>query len=169
MARNSKVDVVRDGQPDRATVLRALRETYEGPAWHGPSVRASLRGVTALKAAWRPAPGRNSIWELVLHLTYARYRLILRVNPKRRERFPRSLRVVWWPRFPADVSEAAWRADKALLDDYQERLLDEVANATDARLNAVRSGQKRTIAHELLGVAIHDAYHGGQIRLLAKL
>jgi uncharacterized damage-inducible protein DinB len=167
MARTT--DKRRDGQPDRATILRALQEMYAGPAWHGPSVTTSLRGVSAQKAAWRPAPGRNSIWELVLHLAYGRYRLIRRLNPKRRDRFARSLRAEWWPEFPADTSEASWRADKSLLADYHDQLLEEVTAAPEARLNAIRSGQHRTLAHELLGVAVHDAYHGGQIRLLSKL
>ena len=65
--------------PDRATILRSLREAYAGPAWHGPSVRVALRGISAEQAAARPAPGRNTIWELVLHLAYARHGLLLRV------------------------------------------------------------------------------------------
>jgi uncharacterized damage-inducible protein DinB len=156
-----------EGSPDRATILRAIREVYSGPAWHGPSVRDTLRGVDAATAARRVAAGRNTIWELVLHLVYSRHRLIQRVEPKPIARLPRKLRKAWWPLPPADPSDAAWNADLNLLNEYQRRLLDSIARAPAARLKRVRGGQRRTVAHELLGLAIHDAYHAGQIRVEA--
>ena len=33
--------------------------------WHGgPSPVGAVRGVDAEQAAWRPTPGRKSVWEL---------------------------------------------------------------------------------------------------------
>src|ERR1035438_769904 len=46
-----------------------LRRSYEGQAWHGPSLRELLEGVTSEQAAAKPVPGAHSIWELVLHVT----------------------------------------------------------------------------------------------------
>lgn len=154
-----------EGSPDRATILRTIREVYQGPAWHGPSVRDTLRGVDADTAARRVAAGRNTIWELVLHLVYSRHRLIHRIETKPTAKLPRTLRTAWWPLPPATTTDAAWKADLALLDEYQRLLLDSIARAPAARLTRVRGGQRRTVAHELLGLAIHDAYHAGQIRL----
>src|SRR5438105_8286584 len=94
----------------RPLVLRMLREIYVGPAWHGPSVRAALRGVSAPMAARRVAPGRNTIWDLVLHLAYTRHRMLQRVGLST-ERFPRPLRAAWWPRLPDRLTSAAWRDD----------------------------------------------------------
>ena len=164
-----RTSAVKDGQPDRDVITRGLREIYGGPAWHGPSLREALRGVDAEAAARRPAPGRNTIWELVLHLAYGRHRLLLRLGAGEGRQFPRRLTKAWWPAAPAAPTAAAWRADLELLADYHHRLLAAVARASQARLNAVRAGQRRTIAHELLGIAVHDAYHAGQIRLLARL
>ncbi|HWP44127.1 MAG TPA: DinB family protein, partial [Blastocatellia bacterium] len=45
-----------------------LRHAFEGPAWHGPSVRELLSDVTAARAAGHPIPGAHSIWEIVLHI-----------------------------------------------------------------------------------------------------
>ena len=166
-ARRSRA--VSDGQPGRDVIARALREIYGGPAWHGPSLREALRGVGAAQAARRPGPGRNTIWELMLHLAYGRHRLLLRLGEGGARQFPRRLTKAWWPAAPAQPTAAAWRADVELLADYHARLLAAVARAPRARLDAVRLGQRRTIAHELLGVAFHDAYHAGQIRMLARL
>jgi len=46
-----------------------LRRSYEGQAWHGPSLRELLEGVTSEQAAAKPISGAHSIWELVLHVT----------------------------------------------------------------------------------------------------
>jgi len=155
------------GMPDRAALLRALREMYAGPSWVGPTVRRLVRGVPARQASWRPAPGRNTIWELTLHLALARHILVARITGER-ALFPRPRRSSWWARTPADGSERAWRSDVALLADCQRRLIAAVERAPASRLTRVRAGG-RTIAHELLGVVMHDAYHAGQISLLSRL
>jgi uncharacterized damage-inducible protein DinB len=155
------------GVPSRAAVVRMLREVYGGPSWLGPDVRRLLRQVTARQAAWRPARGRNTIWDLTLHLALTRHIMLGRLTGERAA-FPRPRRSTWWAQAPARPSETAWRADVALLGELQQRLVRVVERAPAARLARVRSGG-RTIAHELLGAATHDAYHAGQIALLAKL
>src|SRR4051812_13251597 len=45
-----------------------LRRSYEGHAWHGPSLTEALEGVTPEKAAAKPANGAHSIWEMVRHV-----------------------------------------------------------------------------------------------------
>jgi len=153
--------------PDRDTIIRLIDEVYRGPAWHGPSVRACLRGVDHVAATWRLGPKRNTIWELVLHLAYARKWFLGRLVTKPVGKFPRKLRASWWPEMPSDQSASAWTADLELLDTFHGRLLQAIANAPASSLQRVRSGKKFTIAHELLSLAPHDTYHAGQIRLLA--
>src|SRR5215212_7234911 len=61
---------------NREAILSLINEAYAGPAWHGPSVKESLAGVTAVVASRKLAPDRNSTWELVLHLAHGRHLLI---------------------------------------------------------------------------------------------
>ena len=49
---------------DAQHLLRLLDESFGGTAWHGTNLRGSLRGLTAIEASWRPAPGRHNIWEM---------------------------------------------------------------------------------------------------------
>lgn len=154
-------------QPDRGTILAALNESYAGPAWHGPSVRESLDGVSARTASRKLSPTRNSIWELVLHLAHGRHLLIERLVVGPSGEFPRVVREPWWPVAPTDTSEAAWRRDLALLDDYHTKLVDAIRRATPAQLDRVPERAEHTLAQQLLGMALHDTYHAGQIRLLA--
>ncbi|HEX6536032.1 MAG TPA: DinB family protein [Gemmatimonadaceae bacterium] len=170
------------GKDDTARLLcRFVRSIYGGPAWHGPSVRSALRGVTAEQALVRIAPGRNSVWDLVLHVALTRHRVIGRiagvtgVPVPRPARFPRRLRGTWWPELPegAHGSSAerrdAWRDDRALLDDCQARLLAVLDALPAGALHRGRRGVRWSIADEIAGLAAHDAYHAGQIRLLLRL
>jgi hypothetical protein len=152
--------------PDRQVILLALQESYRGPAWHGPSVREALDGVTAPVASNKLRSGRNSIWELVLHLAHGRHLLIERITNAPVPDFPRAIREPWWPIAATDRSEQAWRNDVALLDRYQETLIESIERASADQLARVPSGSE-PIARQLLGMALHDAYHAGQIRLLA--
>lgn len=155
--------------PDRATILAMLEESYTGPAWHGPSVLEALAGVTGSTAACKPAAERNSIWELVLHLAHGRHLLIERTTGQSIDAFPRQIREPWWPVSPSDTDDAAWRADLALLDERQRALMDAIRRSTPAQLARVPHGSQHSVARQLLGMALHDSYHAGQIRLLALM
>lgn len=155
--------------PSREQILRHLTEMYQGPSWLGSSVRQALRKLTPKAAAWRPAAGRNTAWELVLHLACARHIMIGRLVGERIDRFPRRRRSSWWPVSPADTSPSAWVADVELLAEFQVRLLDAVASAPASRFAKRRRGRRWTIGEELLGMGDHDAYHAGQMMLLARL
>ena len=152
--------------PNRATILLALSESYRGPAWHGPSVREALDGVTARIAARKLRSGRNSIWELVLHLAHGRHLLVERLANAPAPEFPRAIREPWWPVAPTDQGDQTWRNDLALLERYHTTLIEAIDRATPEQLARVPSGGE-SMAHQLLGMALHDTYHAGQIRLLA--
>jgi hypothetical protein len=46
-----------------------LKRSFEGEAWHGPSVLEALKDVTPQMAGVHHISGAHSIWELVLHLS----------------------------------------------------------------------------------------------------
>jgi uncharacterized damage-inducible protein DinB len=152
--------------PTREVILAELDSIYAGPAWHGPSMRESLDGIDAATAAKKPTTKRNSIWELVQHVTHGRHLLLERLE-NRASKFPRELREDWWPVPPAETTDAAWRKDLQLLDEYQTRLLGAIRAASDDQLARVPAGGDQAVARQLLGLAFHDAYHAGQIKLLA--
>src|SRR2546429_9421574 len=41
---------------------------YQEDSQWQPSLTEALEGLTAAQAAWKPAPERNSIWQIVRHL-----------------------------------------------------------------------------------------------------
>jgi len=68
-----------------------------------------------------------------------------------------------------ESSESALGQDRKLLQRYQAQLLDGVSQLTSKQLSARRPGRHHTLGEELVGLAMHDAYHSGQIRLLRVL
>jgi hypothetical protein len=138
-----------------------------GGAWHGPTVRGALRGVTAAQARWHPAPGRHSIWELVLHIAYWNCAVRRRLEPESPP-FPRS--PANWPALPPHPDEAAWKKDRALLTAEQAALIRAVKRFPTGRWNRIPpEGKRWTFGEMIVGIAAHDCYHGGQISLLKRL
>lgn len=147
---------------DKNLLLGLLDEGFSKKTWHGPNLSQSLKGVTAKQAAWRPAPGRHNIWELTLHAAYWKYAVRRRIEGGKRGSF-----VVEGSNFFARpekgrATEMAWRADKAILEKEHR-----------AMVLAIRKLLKTSAAKKhlrmLYGVAFHDVYHAGQIRLLRRL
>ena len=153
--------------PRTALLLEILDHAFDRKAWHGTTLRGSLRGLLADDALWRPAPRRNCIWDLVLHTAYWKYITRRRITGAKRGAFPRSGSN--WPRLPKVPGESAWEADVALLVE-EHRLLREVVAAFPAsRLDRKPRGSIWTHRAQIHGVAAHDLYHAGQIQLLKRL
>ncbi len=148
-------------------LLRLIDESYEKSAWQGPNLRGSLRGVTAAQAAWRPAPGRHNIAELVVHAAYWKYAVWRMLAGGKRGAFSEK-GSNWFPR-SGPPNERAWRAEVANLDARHRKLRDVVAALAPSNLGRKPAGSKRTTDTLVYGVASHDVYHTGQIQMLKRL
>src|SRR3954465_10081073 len=149
------------GHAELDAYLAAIDEAYQRKAWHGPNLRGTIRGLDAATACRRPAPGRHSIWELVVHAAYWKYAVRRRLTGDKRGTF--ALGGSNWFSRPEVPSAAAWQEDVALLGAEHRRLV-EVARAVDPRtLHQALPGRRTTPATLLRGIAFHDVYHAGQI------
>ena len=171
-----------------------LERAYDHRSWHGTNLRGSIRGLTPRRAAWRPAPGRHNVWELIVHSAYWKYVARRRITGDRRGSFPlggsnwferpvlgragrrppslklRRTAEAWAEAGQEDQLQAnQLRTDIALLDAQHQTLLDAVASLSARRLQR-KIGQSRDTYFALIaGVAAHDLYHAGQIQLLKRL
>lgn len=148
---------------DSAKLVVALfDEAYEKKTWHGPNLKQSIKGVTAKQAAWRPAPGRHNIWEVTLHAAYWKYAVRRRIEGGKRGSFALEGSNFFARPEKGKASEAAWNADKRLLEREHRALRAAIVKV----LRKARGAKK---LRPLYGVAFHDIYHAGQIRLLRRL
>jgi hypothetical protein len=147
--------------------LAVIDRAYNRQSWHGTNLRGAIRGVSARQAAWRPSRKRHNIWEIVVHAAYWKYAVWRRLAGARRGSFPLA-GSDWFVR-PDHSTEAAWRADIALLDRMHAALRLEVSRLVPSSLRKTRRGSSFSHAELVIGIAAHDLYHAGQIQLLKKL
>lgn len=150
-----------------ALLLRILDDAYNGKAWHGPNLRGTVRGLPLEQAVWRPARSRRNIAEIVLHAGYWKYTVRRRLRGEKRGSF--SLKGSNWFMLPADMGAQAWRECLRLLDDQHEALRQAVAELSASELRKTAGRSKLDNAKVIYGVAAHDVYHTGQIRLLKAM
>lgn len=142
-----------------------LSRAYSGKAWHGPSLRFILRGISAEQAAARPIPNAHSIWELVLHIVAWDKAVRERILSGKSTSLPPE------ENFPAvaEVSEAAWKRTFKQLDQEHKALLAAIRQFPDAKLDRKLGNRDYSYYITMHGAVQHDLYHAGQIAILKKL
>jgi len=147
---------------DNALSLALLDEGYQRKTWHGPNLRQSLKGVTAKQAAWRPGRGRHNIWEFTLHAAYWKYAVRRKLEGGKRGSFVLKGHNFFARPEKGKATEAAWRSDQEILETEHWAMVDIIAKI-------LQSPVSEKNLKMIYGVAFHDVYHAGQIRLLRRL
>ncbi len=142
-----------------------LTEVFEEETWQAP-LTASLEGLTAKQAAWKPERVTNSIWMIVNHLSLWKEYHVARLagEPPRPSGWAEKLD---WHEI-RDTGEPAWRAAVERLRMAQKRLVAGLETRTDEDLARPVSGGKSPL-YKIQSMGPHDAYHCGQIRLLRAM
>jgi uncharacterized damage-inducible protein DinB len=141
-----------------------IRRAFEGDAWHGPSVREVLEGVTPETAARKVLPDAHTIWEIVLHIAawenFVGKRLAGEMvkGPTGTEDWS----VV------NDPSPAAWRRTIDVLMEGHQQLIKAISKMREEKLNETVPETDFSYYVLLHGLVQHDLYHAGQIALLKK-
>lgn len=148
-------------------LLQMIDQAFDRQSWHGTNLRGSVRRVTAAQAAWRPAPERHNIHELIVHAAYWKYAVRRRLTGEKRGSFP--LTGSDWFLRPSEPDPALWKEDLALLADMHRSLRSVVSEIEPATLDRITPGAKVSNLKLITGVAAHDLYHAGQIQLLKRL
>ncbi len=143
-------------------ILVLLDEAFSKKTWHGPNLRQALKGVNAKQAAWRPAPARHNIWEETLHAAYWKYAVRRRLEGGKAGSFVLKGSNFFARPEKGKFTEAAWRADRAILENEHRALVQTIHEI-------LKSPTVKKHLPMLYGIAFHDVYHAGQIRLLRRL
>lgn len=144
-------------------ILDQLHRTFEGDAWHGPSVVQILEGITAQQAAAHPVPNAHSIWELVLHIGAWET-----AGTRRLGGDPAKLSDEEdWPSV-SKPSEAAWTQTIEKLRSGHNEFRDAIAKLVDSTLDGPVVESEATVYGTVHGIIQHTLYHAGQIAILKK-
>ena len=137
---------------EREMLIGMWDEMWTAYTWT-PSWSKSFADLTPKQAAWKPATGRNSIWQNLNHISFWRETTMNRIAGK-----PPTEEVIKKCNFeePAEVTDAAW--NKAL-------------HRLEASHQLIRAGlaDAKVPVERLQYLLPHDAYHLGQVMYLRAL
>lgn len=142
----------------KAGIISTLKDTYDGSAWHGPSLMQVCSKIPAAKANTRIGPG-HSIIEIVLHMVAWRNFVIHKLNGDD------SYDVTEEINFPQSNN---WTAALEELDKNQKELLQAIAQFDEQKLIDLVPGRNYSFYKLLHGIVHHDTYHQGQIVMITK-
>jgi uncharacterized damage-inducible protein DinB len=150
---------------ETARIADQLSRAYSGKAWHGPSLKYILRGITAQQAAARLIPGAHSIWELVLHIAAWDRAVCERILSGKDTTLPPE------QNFPSvvDTSDAAWKKALKKLEQGHRDLVASIQGFKDSKLDRKLGNRDYSFYITMHGAIQHDLYHAGQIAMLKKL
>lgn len=150
----------------RTLLLQQWASCLDAEDWF-PPLEKVLENITFEQAIWKPAEGAHSIWELVCHLLFYEKRFLLRflgetANEPQAENNDATYRL------PTETSQN-WQETKQEYF-YVHRELEKIlAKSEHEDLYRPVPGEDNSLMLELKSLAMHDAYHIGQIVFLSKL
>ncbi len=142
-------------------IASLLKQTFEGEARHGPSVKEVLQNITQDQAL-RKLPHTHSIIELVRHMTSWRIYVIKKLTG-----YP-DYKVTDEMNFPQNKN---WTECLLQLETSQEQLLTAIEKFPVEKLSErvpPASESSHSFYTLLHGIIHHDLYHTGQIILIRK-
>ena len=140
-----------------------LTRALNGDAWHGPSWRETIEGLTRESALHRPVPEAHTIAEILLHATTWHDVVRRRLEGET----PELSDTQNWP--PATLGdEAGWTAAVARLFETGSALAATISRFPAEKLHEKRPGVDGTWYELIIGELQHVLYHAGQVALLKK-
>jgi uncharacterized damage-inducible protein DinB len=143
-------------------IIKLFEDLFEGSPWIDVNIMGTLETITAEKA-FKKGFTQNSIWEIVNHLINWRLNVLQRVQGKVIESPANNY---FEP--VTDHSQAAWEKTLENLKGSQIQWLDFLKTIRPDTFSKVYPANNMTYYEHIHGIIQHDAYHLGQITLLAK-
>jgi hypothetical protein len=145
-------------------IAKQLQRTFQGRAFHGPTIEEVLEGVSAKLAAAKTPGGAHNIWQIVLHVTFWQDTLRRWLQGESVRPGPGDD----WPEVH-DKCEASWELAQRDLRRSNEQLRDEVMVLDESRLEEPIFEGMSKVYVAVHGIIQHNIYHAGQIALLKKI
>lgn len=143
--------------------IKLFEDLYNGKPWIDVNLVNVLSPINAIQASKKIFPNCNSIWEITNHLISWRINVLQRVQGE----------IIKTPENNyfapiQDTSENAWSEALNKLEKTQQQWIDFMKEFKEEDFGKIYSGNNMSYYEHIHGIIQHDAYHLGQIVLLAK-
>jgi len=148
-------------------IITSLDGSYSNEvAWYGPNLRRTLTELTIEQLTYSDTYEGYTAWEVALHCAYWKW-VVRRGLTGENDEFPYF--PANFPQLHGKCTEATWMKDLQYIDEQHERLKNATRVLSDEQLESFwidehGVAQDGSVAHEIIGLALHDAYHTAQIR-----
>ncbi|GAA0879790.1 hypothetical protein GCM10009119_27590 [Algoriphagus jejuensis] len=144
-------------------LVSLFEKLFDGHPWIDSSIQGTLSQITAETANKRLLPNSNTIWEIVNHLIEWKVNVQQRLDGKIMETPANN-----YISPIVDPSEQAWKDTLRRLDLVQKQWIDFLKQLDTVSYDSIYPPSQSTFYEQILGILQHDAYHLGQIVILAK-
>lgn len=145
-------------------IKKLFEDLYNGSPWIDVTIMDTLGNISAEQASKKIAPGRNSIWQIVNHITSWRENVLLRVQGNKivtpNNNYFAEIE---------NISEAEWHKALERLANSQNQWIRFLENFDESQFENIYPSNQMSYYEQIHGILQHDAYHLGQIVLLSKL
>lgn len=145
-------------------ISKLFEDLYNGNPWIEVTIVGTLKNISAKHASKKIFPDRNSIWQIVNHMTSWRENVLLRVQGNEIQAPNNNYFMEI-----TDTSEAAWEKALERLDNSQKQWTGFLKSFSESQFDTIYPPNKMNYYEHIHGILHHDAYHLGQIVLLSKL
>jgi uncharacterized damage-inducible protein DinB len=144
-------------------MVKLFKDLFNGDPWLDSSIIGILSGVSAQRAARKPENATNSIWEIANHVADWREVVLARIHgaPANTPEHNYFLPV-------EDESAEAWQETLRKLQLTQDAWLGFLETVSPEKLSETYLDSDYTVYDLVFGIMQHDAYHLGQMALVAK-
>lgn len=144
-------------------LIELFEDLFDGHPWLDVNIMHSLQRISYTAAPKKIFSNQNSIWEIVNHMIAWREMVLERINGKQlvspENNFFAPI---------TDTSEKAWRQTIDNFKLSQQKWIHFLKETPkDTFLQVYKPNQMNYFKH-IQGILQHDAYHLGQINILAK-
>ncbi|MGK0365820.1 MAG: putative damage-inducible protein DinB [Saprospiraceae bacterium] len=143
-------------------IINNLKSTFDGDAWHGPSLQEVLKDITVEQSLHKIENGHN-IAELVHHIYAWRFYVIQHLDGKKDYEVPDDFNFIKIE----TIEDSQWQALKIQLIESQSIIVNSLELKEEDFLRITVGRREFNFAKLLNGLIHHDVYHAGQIRMLA--
>ncbi|MDN4593665.1 DinB family protein [Polycladomyces subterraneus] len=150
----------------KSLVLSLLNFRFEKKAGFVPLISA-LEGVRADEAAWQPHANSHSIWQIVNHIVFWNENILRNLQGNATPVNIDNSATFGEPGDPTD--EASWQATVERMKEVCTNIQLTLSDWDESRFDTPYDNSALSYKLVLADLAMHDAYHIGQILYIRKL
>tara|TARA_R110002167_G_scaffold33327_11_gene107087 strand:+ start:2082 stop:2540 length:459 start_codon:yes stop_codon:yes gene_type:complete len=144
-------------------IASLFEKLYDGKPWIDVNIVSVLQPISAEHAAKRVFPKNNTIWEILNHMIAWRTNVLQRVQGKVLQSPDHN----YFEKI-TDTTEAAWMETLERLEQTQQAWLQFLKDTNSDTFGKNYAPNNMTYYEHIQGLLQHDAYHLGQIAMMAK-